>query len=160
MGTGKSAVSAHLSRQFDLEKIEMDQLIEKREKKTIPQIFDRYGEQYFRERESQLLEELTQKQSVVVSCGGGVVLKEENRKRLKEIGTVVLLTASGQTIYQRIKHNSDRPLLKKRMDQTAIEKMLSERKEFYQAAADLVVATDGKSIEEIGQEIGNLLDLQ
>ena len=111
MGAGKSAVSSYLGTQYKMNIVEMDQMIEKREGMSISDLFARYGEAYFRGRETALLEELGKRRNTVVSCGGGVVLREENIALMKKSGKVVLLTASPETIYERVKNNDQRPLL-------------------------------------------------
>ena len=98
MGAGKTSVAQCLQQMFHMDVIEMDQVIALREGCSIPEIFDRYGEAYFRDLESNLLREISKSRGQIVSCGGGAILREENIKEMKRSGKVVLLTASPETI--------------------------------------------------------------
>ena len=89
----------------------------------------------------------------MVSCGGGVVLREENVRLMKESGSVVLLTADPETVYERIRETGDRPVLKGHMNVPDIRQLMEKRRPYYEAAADFSVATDGKTSEEICREI-------
>lgn len=152
MGTGKSTVAKMLGSRWGFEVVEMDALIEEREGRSINEIFAEHGEAYFRDVETSLLKEAAEKEQVVVSCGGGIVLREENIRVMKEHGTVVLLSAEPGTVYGRVCGNTDRPLLKNHMSVEKIAEMMESRREAYQKAADLTIVTDGKSTEEICDE--------
>ena len=102
MGVGKSAVASQLTNACGMNIIEMDQLIVEREGSSIEDIFETYGEVYFRDKESALLAEIVETKSAVVSCGGGIVLRDENVFRMKRSGKVVLLTAQPETILKRV----------------------------------------------------------
>ena len=97
MGTGKSSVSSYLKKAFDMDVIEMDQVIAQREKMSISDIFKTKGEEYFRNLETNLLIEMQSKKNTVISCGGGVPMRERNVVEMKKNGKVVLLTASPET---------------------------------------------------------------
>ncbi len=153
MGAGKSAVSARLHKCHGMELLEMDQEIEKREQKKIPEIFREQGEAYFRQAETALLKELQGKNGLVISCGGGAVLREENVKLMKEAGKIVLLSARPETILERVAGNDDRPLLQGRKTEEGIRELMEQRRPRYEAAADLTVDTDGRTVEEICKEI-------
>lgn len=153
MGTGKSTVAKYLSRTHSMEIIEMDQLIEKRENMSIPDIFSTNGEEYFRNLETNLLKEMQSKKNKIISCGGGAALRPENVVEMKKNGKVVLLTASPETILQRVKHDNSRPVLKGRKTVEGITELMEQRREKYEAAADIVINTDGKVIQDICQEI-------
>ncbi len=153
MGSGKSTVSACLSEVFSIEAIEMDQLIAKREGKSIPDIFAQHGEAYFRGLETKLLDELSEKRGVVVSCGGGVPMREENVIKMKKNGLVVLLRASPQTILERVRNSHDRPLLEGHKDVSYISGLMEQRREKYEAAADITVSADGRTGREICTEL-------
>ena len=103
--------------------------------------------------ETKALEEMQINAGKIVSCGGGVVLKDENIEIMKEGGRTVLLTAEPKTIYDRICENKDRPLLNNHMTVEYIEKMIADREKRYQKAAQVSIATDGKSRVEICGEI-------
>ena len=89
----------------------------------------------------------------MVSCGGGAVLRDENAKLMKENGMIVLLTATPETIYERVKNSTDRPILNGNMNVEYISSLMDKRKDRYLAVADYAVATDGKSVKEICAEI-------
>lgn len=153
MGTGKSTVARYLNKKFAMEIIEMDELIVKREGKSIPDIFAERGEEYFRDLETKLLTEIQKMENVVVSCGGGAALREENVQIMKQSGHIVLLAARPETILERVKRDDSRPLLKGRKNVKEIGALMESRREKYEAAADLIICVDGKSAEQIGKEI-------
>jgi len=153
MGTGKTTVSHEIAHKYDFKVAEMDEEIAIKEEKSIPQIFEKCGEEYFRNLETKYLEDLQSSKGKVVSCGGGAVLRKENVILMKKIGKVILLTASPDVIYERVKDDNGRPLLQGRKNLEAIKDLMEERRERYEAAADIIVHTDGKSAEEICEEI-------
>ena len=153
MGAGKSTVSEYLSTLFAMKYVEMDQVIAKREQMSIPDIFETYGEEYFRNRETELLIELQSERNVVISCGGGAAMRERNVAEMKKNGRVVLLTASPEVIYSRVKDTEDRPVLKGRKNVEGISELMEQRRGKYGAAADIVIRTDRKSVLEICEEL-------
>ena len=153
MGTGKSTVAKALKKETGAEIIEMDQLIAQRENLSIPKIIEEKGEAYFRNVETELLMELQSGEKTIVSCGGGVPMREKNVLEMKKSGKVVLLTALPETILERVRDNEDRPLLQNRKSVEGIRELMEQRREKYEAAADVMVATDGKSAETIAREI-------
>ena len=160
MGAGKSTISYYLSTMFDMKLVEMDQEISERQQMSIPDIFATYGEEYFRNLETDLLRELQTGKNCIISCGGGVALREKNVVEMKKNGRVVLLTASPETIYERVKDSNDRPLLKGNNNVEFIADLMEKRREKYEAAADVVIQTDNKTILQICEElIGKLTEL-
>lgn len=157
MGTGKSTVAKCLGKTCSMDIADMDQIIEKREGMTISKLFDKYGEEYFRDLETQLLIELQTRKHMIISCGGGAVLKERNIKEMKKNGRVVLLEASPETVLQRVKNNRSRPLLQGHKDIDSIKKLMEERREKYRLASDIVVETDHKTVMQICREIVTVL---
>ena len=149
MGAGKSTISDFLRTVFAMEVVEMDQIIAEREGMSISDIFETYGEEYFRNLETELLIEMQSKTNVVISCGGGVPMRERNVVEMKKNGRVVLLTAKPETILSRVKDNHDRPLLEGNKNVDFIAGLMEKRREKYQAAADIVIETDGKDKLEI-----------
>ena len=127
--------------------------IVKKEGMSINKIFEEYGETYFRNCETNLLIELQKKNNQIISCGGGVALRDENVAEMKKNGKVVLLTASPEVILERVKDNDDRPLLRGNKNTEFISNMMEQRRPKYEAAADVVVNTDYKTVEEIAEEI-------
>ena len=105
MGSGKSTVADYLCEKFDMDVVEMDDIIAKREGMSISDIFETHGEQYFRDLETNLLVEMQNKSNVVISCGGGTPMRENNVLEMKKNGRVVLLTAQPETVLQRVKDN-------------------------------------------------------
>lgn len=153
MGAGKSTVSAYLSNLLQREEVDIDQLIVEKEGKSIPQIFEENGEAYFRDCESNILIELQERNKLIVSCGGGIVLREENVGHMKKNGRVVLLTAKPETILERVKDSTQRPILNNNMNTKFIGELMEKRKNKYLAAADLIVETDGKSVSQVCEEL-------
>lgn len=158
MGTGKSTISRALTRTLHMDCMEMDAMIEQKQGMPISKIFEKYGEDYFRDAESSLLLELKEREGVIVSCGGGVVVRPENIGYMKDSGKVVLLSATPQTVYERVKNSTSRPVLNGHMNVEYIEELMEKRREKYQAAADIVIVTDGRSTEEICGEICRALE--
>lgn len=153
MGAGKSTISDYLKNALAMDVVEMDQCIVERQGMSISDIFETYGEEYFRELETNLLIEMQSQSNVVVSCGGGVPMRERNVAEMKKNGRVVLLTAKPETILERVKDNHDRPLLENNKNVSFIADLLEKRRAKYEAAADIVVETDGKSELEICEEL-------
>ena len=153
MGAGKSTISDYLKNALAMDVVEMDQCIVERQEMSISDIFETYGEEYFRELETNLLIEMQSRSNVVVSCGGGVPMRDRNVVEMKKNGRVVLLTAKPETILERVKDNHDRPLLENNKNVSFIADLLEKRRAKYEAAADIVVETDGKSELEICEEM-------
>ena len=158
MGCGKSTVAAKLNQMYGMHVVEMDQEISKRQKMSIPEIFEQYGEEYFRNLESALLEEIATGSGQVVSCGGGVVLREDNVAEMKKSGHIVLLTAKPENVLKRVQKDDNRPILKGRKTVEDIQTLMEARREKYEGAAEIVVATDDKNIAEICDEIIQIIE--
>ncbi len=153
MGTGKSTVSDYFHKNYGMEIIEMDQIIAEREGMSINEIFKTRGEEYFRDCETALLIEMQSRRGAVISCGGGVPMRERNVAEMKKNGRVILLTADPQTILKRLKDDHSRPLLENNKSPEFVRALMEKRRAKYEAAADIIVHTDGKSVQEIGEEI-------
>ncbi len=153
MGSGKSTIADRLCADYGLEAVEMDAQIEQQQKMSIPEIFARYGEAYFRKLETEFLMEFGNRKQCVVSCGGGAAMREENVSQMKKHGTVVLLRACPETVYERVKDSTNRPLLNSDMSISHISELMEARRPKYEAAADIVIETDGKTVSEICGEI-------
>lgn len=128
MGAGKTTISDYLSMTFAMDIVEMDQVIAEREQMSIPDIFATYGEEYFRNLETELLIEMQSKRNTVISCGGGVAMRERNVEEMKKNGKVILLTASPETIYERVKDSDDRPVLNGRKNVKGISELMEQRR--------------------------------
>lgn len=153
MGAGKSSVSAGLGRMLGREVVEMDERIAAQEGMSIPEIFAQKGEPYFRACETALIKSFAQGAPRIVSCGGGVPLREENVAAMRESGTVVLLTASPEVILERVKDSDERPLLQGHKDVPYIAALMEQRRPRYEAAADITVDTSRLNIEEVCRQV-------
>lgn len=156
MGVGKSTISCELHRQTNRSQFDTDQMIVEQEGCSISEIFSNKGEAYFRQLETNLIDELGLCSPGIISCGGGMALRDINVKKLHALGEVVLLTAKPETIYERVRHSTDRPLLNGNMNVPHIRNLMEERCPFYEKAATLTVSTDGKTAQQIASEILDL----
>ena len=153
MGTGKSSISRRLKKLLNMREVDTDAMIVEREGMSISEIFDQKGEEAFRNMETELLRELKYEKNLIISCGGGMALRDENAAIMKEAGMVVWLTATPETILKRVEHDDSRPLLRGNKNVEFISNLLNKRKPKYAAAADLQVVTDNRSIQSISKEI-------
>jgi shikimate kinase len=158
MGCGKTTIGYKLSYRLRKAVIDTDKEIEKEEKRSISDIFAAEGEEYFREQETACLRRLTKTvNNQIISVGGGLPMREINRELMHQLGQVVYLRAKAETIYQRVKNDTTRPLLQGDNPQEKIKALLAERKENYESAADIIVDVDGKEFEQIVNEIAERL---
>lgn len=153
MGAGKTVVSQALSARTGIPSADTDEMIRREQGMEITDIFAQKGEAHFRTLETDLLRSLKGRDPMIISCGGGMPLREENASLMKEAGTVIWLTARPETIYERLKDDQTRPLLKGRNNPQAIGELMESRRERYEAAGDIQIAVDGRSVEEICEEI-------
>ncbi len=153
MGVGKSTVSRRLAEMTGWKEVDMDEEIVAREGMAIPQIFEQIGEDYFRKVEADLLRALADTPGQIISCGGGVILKEENRSVMRASGEVVLLSATPETIYERVKTGRNRPLLNDNMSVSYIAGLMEKRMPYYEMAKTQEICTDDRNSEEIAKEI-------
>lgn len=150
MGCGKSTIGYKLSYKLKKCLIDTDSLIEQKEGMSISEIFATKGEAYFRNLEFACLKTLSHELDTrIISLGGGTPLREENQAILKELGTIIYLKASPDTIYERTKHNDKRPLLQCENPRARIEQMLQDRNPIYESLADVVINVDHKEIQEV-----------
>lgn len=154
MGAGKTAVGKALAEKLNKTFVEMDALIEQKAGKSIPDVFQQDGEIAFRELEIEVAKEVSQGKNQVIACGGGVVLNKINTDRLRKESVIVYLTASPEVILKRTSSGGEeRPLLKTPDKATAVRKMLSFRKPFYERAADITIDTSKLDIDDVGEQI-------
>lgn len=153
MGTGKSTVAKFLSEKHGWDVLEMDAMIVQQEGMSIADIFEIHGEEHFRDIESNLIKEICLQENKVVSCGGGVVLRSQNVDAMKRGGIIVLLLASPETIWERVKDDTNRPLLQGNKTIEYLREMMEKRRKKYENAADIMVHTDGKEMAEICNEL-------
>jgi shikimate kinase len=139
MGAGKTTVGRDLARRLQMRFMDCDHEIEARTGVKIPTIFEIEGEEGFRSRESQTLDELTREQGVVLATGGGAVLRPANRALLRERGLVIYLDVPPQILWERTRHDRSRPLLQCDNPRARIEALYRERAPFYRDAAHLII---------------------
>lgn len=149
MGTGKTTIGKYASERLGLEFVDTDDLIVEQAGEPIPKIFERVGEDGFRKLEAEALQGLAGTPGRVVATGGGIVTRPENVELLRALGFVVWLSASVETIFERVSLNQDRPLLYTDDPLQTITDMLEARNPLYKRAADLTVETDEFHPEEI-----------
>jgi shikimate kinase len=152
MGTGKTAVGRKLSMFLKMELIDVDTEIEKSQRMTINEIFKQFGEPGFREIETETIQKLSEQKDVIISTGGGAVLRQKNMDALRKQGVIICLMASPETILKRTSHNSNRPLLKVEDPFGKIKELLHFRRPFYEKA-DIMIDTEGKTPLQIAEEI-------
>ena len=150
MGSGKSTVGKTLSEKMHKPFIDLDSEIEKGTGKNISEIFDIDGEEQFRKMETKQLKQYSES---IVACGGGVVLKDENREFINENGATILLTASMEELSYRLSDSGNRPLLADDNTEEALTKLWLERQLHYLNTADFTIETDGKNPEQLTEEI-------
>jgi shikimate kinase len=152
MGTGKTAVGRELARLLDMKLIDVDTEIEVSREMTVNEIFRKFGEPVFREIETDIIKKVSRNRQVIISTGGGAVLKQENMETLRETGIIVCLMALPETILQRTGSTNDRPLLHVENPLEKIRQLMDFRKPYYEKA-DIVIATEGKTPLQIAEEI-------
>ena len=153
MGAGKSTIGRLLSTELGLEFFDSDKVIEERCGANIPWIFDMEGEEGFREREQQVIDELTQRPNIVLATGGGVVMRELNRNHLASRGTVVYLCTAVKQQLERTAKDKNRPLLQTDNPEEVLQKLFSIRDPLYREIADIIIKTDNNSPKSVVQEI-------
>ncbi|HEC69735.1 MAG TPA: shikimate kinase [Candidatus Omnitrophica bacterium] len=156
MGTGKTSVGRLLSQRLSWKFLDLDDLIEEREGLKIAEIFSQKGEPYFRDLETKILKEVAQKSKLIVACGGGVVLKEENLSLIENSGIGICLEASPEVIYERTKKFTHRPLLNVVNPQGKIKELLEKRAKFY-AKVKYHIDTSNLTVEEAVEKIEKLV---
>ncbi len=152
MGSGKTEVGKELSRILGWKVIDVDDEIVKSQKTTINEIFARRGEAAFRDIEAGMIREVSRRRNVIISTGGGAVLRQENMDNLREHGVIACLWASPETVLKRTAGNNERPLLQVEDPLRKIRELLEFRRPFYEKA-DFMIETDEKSPFQIAKEI-------
>jgi Shikimate kinase len=153
MGAGKSTIGRQLARKLNLTFYDSDKVIEERTGVSIPTIFEVEGEAGFREREEQVIADLTTLPNILLATGGGSILRETNRQRIKEAGCVIYLKASADQLFQRIKQDRSRPLMQTENPLQTLRNLLKAREPYYLEVADLVVPTGKQKVNVILREI-------
>lgn len=153
MGSGKSTIGKALASAIDANFLDMDDMIEIREKKTISKIFETKGEPYFRTLEHLMAKELETASDVVIATGGGVVIQPDTMAALQHNAMVVYLDIPVASITKRIEGDTTRPLLQQTSIQEKLEQVYSDRKDLYKHYADVILTVDGKQVTTIVQEL-------
>ncbi len=155
MGCGKSRISDKLAKILGYKRLDVDALIEEEQGTSISSIFETKGEEYFRDLETKMMKKLiaSGEKKIALAVGGGLPLREENRKLMREFGKVVCLNATAETVYDRVKNDNSRPLLQTENVMDKIIKLQEERRPVYEKAAHILVDTDKKKPADIAMEI-------
>jgi shikimate kinase len=153
MGAGKTTIGKCLARQLNKTFLDADHVLEERTGVRIPLIFEIEGEAGFRKREKEILEELTGRDHIVLATGGGVVLAPCNRDRLKTRGMVVYLHGRPEDLYQRTRHDKNRPLLQSGNRLGKLKELYQLRDGLYREVADLVIDTGRQSVHSLSEEL-------
>ena len=160
MGAGKSRLGRELAARISWPFLDSDLVIEEREQKSVAEIFKIYGEQFFRDKEHQLLAEISKlSEPTIVALGGGMLKNEDNLKLAMESGLVIYIKSSPESILQRVNYSDKRPLLSGKSDQeklNIIRKMIDERKDIYEKAP-VILERDGYTLDELLTKIEEII---
>jgi shikimate kinase len=153
MGSGKTAVGRQLARALRLDFYDCDVEIERRTGVDIAYIFEKEGEAGFREREREVIDALTQLEEVVIATGGGAILSPQNREHLAARGRVVYLRTGIEHQLERTRHGRHRPLLHTADPEAKLRELMGIRAPLYESIANITVATDGRHVRAVADEI-------
>ena len=153
MGAGKSTIGRQLARSLKREFHDSDREIELRTGVDIPFIFEKEGEEGFRRREEEVIDELSRRQGIVLATGGGAVTRESNRRHLAGRGIVIYLHTSVEQQLARTARDRNRPLLQTEDPRTRLQGLMAQREPLYRELASLVIETDGRSVRDVVREI-------
>lgn len=153
MGAGKSTIGRAIAKELKLDFYDTDQEIEARTGADITWIFDIEGEEGFRKREASVIDDLSQRQNIVLATGGGAIVTPENRVALAARGTVIYLKTSLDSQYERTRHDEKRPLLQTDDVWERLNDLWNEREPLYREIADISFETDGLSVKLVANDI-------
>lgn len=153
MGSGKTTIGRALAKKLNMRFVDADQEIEARTGASIPLIFEIEGEASFRQREADVIRDLSAQQGIVLATGGGAVLNEQSRRYLRERGVVIYLRASVNSILQRTSHDRNRPLLQTADPRAKIEELSRQRAPLYQEIAHITIETGRPNVQSVLQNI-------
>ena len=150
MGTGKTTVGRQLAKRLKRDFYDSDRVIEERTGADIPLIFEKEGEEGFRKREREVIDELTRMDNIILATGGGAILSAENREHLSRRGTVIYLKSNLRTLIERTSKDKNRPLLHaEEPPEVILDRLLKQRGPLYEEIADIVVPTANNSIHRV-----------
>jgi len=158
MGSGKSVTGKKLAQFLKGSFVDLDDVIEKKNKKSISEIFAGEGELFFRDQESEVLNEVASQDKLVVATGGGVILRPENVDRMRASGRVIYLEASLDVLWKRVQEKGNRPLLKSASPQDKLKEIFLSRQPIYETVSEFQIATDGLSPETVAKNIKTQLE--
>jgi shikimate kinase len=153
MGSGKTTVGRRLARRLGRSFLDTDHEIQERTGVSIPTIFEIEGEAGFRRRESAVLAEIARGEDLVVATGGGIVLAEQNRRLLRQRGTVVYLRASVEDLFARTRHDRNRPLLQTEDPRAKLAELFAARDPLYREVADIIMETGRQSVQTLVRQL-------
>lgn len=156
MGSGKSTIGKMLSKYLEMKFVDTDHEIEKEQKQKISNIFEDKGQEFFRELESKMIEKISNKKNIVISTGGGAILKKENVDNLKKDALIIYLNVDRKTLHKRLKYSKNRPLLKKDELWEIINNTLDFREKLYFEACDYYMNISDENAYEIAEKIKKL----
>lgn len=159
MGSGKTTIGRRMEKEYGYSFLDTDAYIEAKEGRSINRIFAEEGEAYFRQLETAVIKELIANTShALIATGGGMPLRKENARLLRELGLVFYLETSEEGIWERVKDSHDRPLLECENPRQRIHELLCDRQPLYKSAAHISISTDGHSVEELAEEISQYME--
>jgi shikimate kinase len=152
MGAGKSTVGKILAQKLNYDFVDLDSDIEREQGTRISEIFEKQGEKYFRDAETEILRKISEHSNQIISTGGGIVIKDENWEIMKNSGTTVYLKASIETLFGRVKHKTTRPLLNVENPFEKARELFSSRESLYEKS-DIVLDREGLEPEYVAEAI-------
>ncbi|WP_100402356.1 shikimate kinase [Bacillus sp. FJAT-42315] len=159
MGAGKTTIGQLLANQLQIPVIDTDVYIEQREGAAISEIFGDKGEAYFREAETAALQQFCTNEQKIVTTGGGIIMKEQNRQLMKKHGVVIFLEVDLAVIFDRLKGDTSRPLIQNQ-EQARIQELYESRLPLYREAANLIIHTTDQTAEQVAEEVIQRLKLE
>jgi shikimate kinase len=161
MGAGKSSVGRRQERRTERSRFDTDEISETNLGQSIPEIFSKFGEEKFREIETQMLRDLDPARAMIIVAGGGIVLRNENVDLMRKLGTIVLLEADEDTLFERASRKKNRPLLQTQDPRATFAELLRTRTPFYAKIADIRIDTSSLNQDDVAEmvlnKIGNLV---
>jgi shikimate kinase len=153
MGAGKTAVGTALARSLNVAFVDSDHEIEEAANETIAEIFEKYGELFFRKKESQVLARLLEGKACILSTGGGAFLQKDNRDLIARKGLAVWLKADEDLLWSRVRHKTTRPLLRVPDPRQKLSSLLKDREPYYREAGLVVEADENYSVQDMADEV-------